>query len=276
MGRNARVRHSLQRFTESGRTAEDLIALAADPADRSPHELPDRPPGGMTRSDLASLLDEFAKLALAPYRTEIQTRLGSDIDAYRQIMSASGVETLLRSLHPRIHWRAPVLEIEGPESHEIELGGRGLLVSPSLFLTNPGTLLPSVADSHDPSPTLVFPVRPDPRASIPLGAGAETTTRDSNPEAALAMLMGRTRAALLEELRRGCANGELADRVGVSAAAVSQHTSVLRAAGLITTRRTRNLVLHTVTPLGRSLLGSGPRTPAPAVGSQASGCRTKS
>ncbi|WP_082122120.1 winged helix-turn-helix domain-containing protein [Frankia sp. CpI1-P] len=52
----------------------------------------------------------------------------------------------------------------------------------------------------------------------------------------------------------GTSTSQLADLLGVSSAAVSQHTAVLRAAGLIATRRNRNLVLHTITPLGRLLL----------------------
>jgi DNA-binding transcriptional ArsR family regulator len=275
--RHAGTQQRLRRFSESGLTSRDLIGVppgintlstSGPRQDRTGriHEL--------RRGELDALLEEFSRLAILPYRKAIQARLDHDTDAYQQIMSTSGVETLLRCLHPRIHWRAPFLEIEdnGPEdaTEEVELDGRGLLVSPSLFLAAPGALLHlPTAGTEGPSPTLVFPVRPDPRTSSALTADADTTTQDAVPEDALAMLMGRTRAALLEELRKGCANVELAGRIGVSAAAVSQHTSVLRAAGLIATRRTRNLVLHTLTPLGRSLLSSGgsPRGHAVAMNS---------
>ncbi|MFC9257864.1 ArsR/SmtB family transcription factor [Amycolatopsis thailandensis] len=50
-------------------------------------------------------------------------------------------------------------------------------------------------------------------------------------------------------------SGELADRLGISAAAVSRHTTVLRDAGLITSRRHRAVVLHNLTPVGSALLG---------------------
>jgi DNA-binding MarR family transcriptional regulator len=79
----------------------------------------------------------------------------------------------------------------------------------------------------------------------------------------LAGLLGRGRAAALEAiaLARGCSTTELARALSCSAASASQHASVLRAAGLIVTRRTGGSVRHTVTPLGRALLGeaSGPR-----------------
>ncbi|WP_420807874.1 ArsR/SmtB family transcription factor [Amycolatopsis antarctica] len=74
-------------------------------------------------------------------------------------------------------------------------------------------------------------------------------------------LVGRTRAAVLNALSDSSTTGELAERLGISAAGVSQHTGVLRSAGLITTRRNRNSVMHSITPLGVSLIsGGGPQS----------------
>jgi DNA-binding transcriptional ArsR family regulator len=52
----------------------------------------------------------------------------------------------------------------------------------------------------------------------------------------------------------GVTTGELARRHEISAPGVSQHTQVLREAGLIVSRRTGPNVIHTVTPLGKALL----------------------
>jgi len=46
-------------------------------------------------------------------------------------------------------------------------------------------------------------------------------------------------------------------RVGISLAAASQHASVLRDAGLITTHRQGSAVLHVLTPPGTELLQAG-------------------
>ena len=54
----------------------------------------------------------------------------------------------------------------------------------------------------------------------------------------------------------GCTTGEVARRLNISAAAASQHTTVLRNAGLLVSQRDRNTVLHTLTPLGRAMLDS--------------------
>ena len=70
----------------------------------------------------------------------------------------------------------------------------------------------------------------------------------------LAALIGRTRTSLLESLADPRTTSELARRIGVSAASVSQHTAVLREARLITTSRAGKAVVHTLTPLGNALL----------------------
>lgn len=74
-------------------------------------------------------------------------------------------------------------------------------------------------------------------------------------DGALGALIGRTRAALLYAVAEGCATTSgLARRVGVSLASVSQHTAVLRNAGLISTRREGTAVHHALTPLGQHML----------------------
>ena len=73
-------------------------------------------------------------------------------------------------------------------------------------------------------------------------------------EAALAALIGRTRATVLREIAAGCSTTVLATRCGISLAAASQHATVLRNAGLIATRREGSAVRHTLTALGEELL----------------------
>ncbi|MEV1178870.1 winged helix-turn-helix domain-containing protein, partial [Nonomuraea sp. NPDC049784] len=68
----------------------------------------------------------------------------------------------------------------------------------------------------------------------------------------------RTRAAVLATLRAPATTTSVAERVGISLGSASQHTTVLRNAGLISTTRTGGAVLHTLTPLGQALLHSGP------------------
>jgi DNA-binding transcriptional ArsR family regulator len=71
---------------------------------------------------------------------------------------------------------------------------------------------------------------------------------------ALAALLGTTRSAALEILTVPCTTTQLAGRLGVSLATASHHATILRDAGLVTTRRHGSAVLHVVSPLGLGLL----------------------
>ncbi|MGW0534880.1 hypothetical protein [Streptomyces sp. NPDC003032] len=72
----------------------------------------------------------------------------------------------------------------------------------------------------------------------------------------LVSLLGRTRAAALHVTAEGRTTSELARRLNVTAAAASQHATVLRNTDLITSRRGGS-VLHLITPLGPALLRTG-------------------
>ena len=71
---------------------------------------------------------------------------------------------------------------------------------------------------------------------------------------ALGKLLGQNRAIVLSRIADGCTTSELARRAGVSLASASQHATVLREAGLITTRRDGGAVFHSLTSLGAELL----------------------
>jgi DNA-binding MarR family transcriptional regulator len=62
---------------------------------------------------------------------------------------------------------------------------------------------------------------------------------------------------VLEVAADGGSTGEIARRLRISPAAASQHTTVLRNAGLLVSHRHRNTVRHTLTPLGRAMLNGG-------------------
>ncbi|MEV4760821.1 winged helix-turn-helix domain-containing protein [Micromonospora sp. NPDC049559] len=206
---------------------------------------------------LATTVREYHRVAVAPYWTRIQAATGAERVASTRMMATAGIEGMIRSLHPDLRWRPPVLEVHGFRvTRDVHLDGRGLSLIPSFFCWEQPTLL------RDPElrPVLVYPV------ADRLGpVGEAGTDQIWTPEAPLVALLGPTRAAVLEAVDAGCTTTELAQRVGVSLATASRHATVLRDAGLISTRRLGGSVLHSLRPLGAEMLASarsGSRTAA--------------
>jgi hypothetical protein len=237
------------RSTPITRLRRDLTVLAAD------NMLPPTA-SGLARGDpdtlahLVGSMRTYRDVAIVPYWARIQAAVEADRGRRARAVLDGGAEGLLDSLRPAMRWNAGVLEVAHyPVSRELYLDGRGLLLVPSYFCARtPVTLL-------DPAlpPVLVYPVERLGGLNISADDTAPDAERESGREA-LAALLGRTRAAVLEVVDAGCSTGEVARRLGISAAAASQHATVLRNAGLLVTRRERNTVLHTLTPLGRAML----------------------
>ncbi|MFG2892261.1 ArsR/SmtB family transcription factor [Streptomyces sp. NPDC048248] len=210
------------------------------------------PPGGgaasgRPRADASRLALDIWRAGVAPYWERIQDRLDAECEARGRIVVAGGVEQLLLTLHPKVVWRGPVLEIQDGPDRDIRLDGRGLLLCPSVFL--PVRAVRVVAcERATGMAALVF--------ALPVAAlAADLWDGSPGSSQALSALVGQTRAAALRALTASCTTGQLAARLGISSAGASQHTTILRKSGLITSRRVRNHVLHTVTPLGMALLG---------------------
>ena len=203
-----------------------------------------------SRADLIRLAGDVWRFGVAPIWDRILERLDSECDARSRIAMTGGVELLLATLHPRIVWNPPVLEIHDRLNGELRLNGCGLLLSPSVFLPDAvGRVIETERNSGQPA--LVFGLPPD-----TISLFTQIPDEDGvNGQEALSALVGQTRASALRSLTHSCTTTQLAARLGISAGSASQHASILRESGLITTLRVRNWALHTVTPLGRALLG---------------------
>jgi DNA-binding transcriptional ArsR family regulator len=184
----------------------------------------------------------YHEAAIAPYWPSIRQQVTADRAARAEAMADRGVEYLLANLHPRVRWEAPVLQILDFVDTDVYLDGRGLRLQPSFFCWQAPTKL----RDGDLPPVLVFPTRPTP-GQLHLGDTGQ-------PIASLSALLGRTRAEALAVIGDGRTTSEVAQLCKVSLPAASQQTAVLRAAGLITTRRTGPAVRHELTTLGRQLL----------------------
>ncbi|MFC0629112.1 ArsR/SmtB family transcription factor [Kribbella deserti] len=200
---------------------------------------------------LGRALRTYHDAAIAPYWKSIGTHVSADHSHRGESLARHGVDQLLSTLHPRVRWAPPVLQVLDMNDRDLYLDGRGIELQPSAFCWRAPTKL------QDPElrPILVYPIQHAPGILRP--AGAETSSSGSE---ALGSLLGSTRAAALEAAVSGCTTTELARRCKISPAAASHQATVLREAGLITTRRAGASVLHEVTQLGIWLLsghGSG-------------------
>jgi DNA-binding transcriptional ArsR family regulator len=194
---------------------------------------------------LTDSMAEYGQVAIDPYRAWLQASVDADRAGRAKAFLDGGTDGLLASLRPTARWDGEVLAIPNyPSTRDLRLAGRGLLLVPSFFCDRVPVAL------VDPAlpPVLVYPV--DRLGGLRSVAAAGGPARRQ----ALGALLGRTRAAVLEAVGDGSSTGEIARRLGISPAAASQHASVLRNAGLLVTRRDRNTVLHTLTPLGSAML----------------------
>jgi DNA-binding transcriptional ArsR family regulator len=196
---------------------------------------------------LESALRTYHRLALAPHWPRLRERIAADHVRRGQAVRHGGVEALLASLGPRLRWRPPVLEVPGPATRGLRLGGRGLVLVPSYFCW---TAVP-LADPTLP-PVLVYPVEHHPDPEL-----IRSRTRGQP----LGDLLGATRATVLRLAASGATVSELAAGAGISVGAASRHAQVLRQAGLVTGHRDAGSVNHVLTPLGSMLLNPGPLRP---------------
>ncbi|MFK0258880.1 winged helix-turn-helix domain-containing protein [Streptomyces sp. NPDC090445] len=193
---------------------------------------------------------------IAPYWPQIDRLAAADRALRLRHLSDHGVERLLREPNPRrIVWEAPVLHVTMASglSGDVHLGGRGLLLIPTLF----GSHYPALEYDAD-QPWITFPIRSDePLAAAP---AAVTATALAEPPRPLAALLGRTRALVLSVMadHPGSTTTQLARHANISLASASEHATVLRNAGLAALLRDGKHALHTLTPAGHSLLAVPP------------------
>ncbi|OKK19461.1 ArsR family transcriptional regulator [Streptomyces sp. CB00455] len=204
---------------------------------------------------LPKLLGElraYHRAAVEPYWTHIQAQIEAERAARGRALLDGGADELLASLPPMLRWRDPVLECDYPVDRDVRLRGRGLLLQPSFFCRRTAVTL------HDPElpPVLVYPAAAQ-LVSAPTGGDSVHPVVEDQRVRTLGKLVGHTRSVVLRAIGDGATTSELARRAGVSLASASQHACVMREAGLVTTLRHGNAVLHTVTPLGAALLKGG-------------------
>ncbi len=218
---------------------EELAAVYGDRLPDSLSQLRRAP-----RRALPVIVDQmraYWDLALAPYWGQMRGILEGDVMFRARRLAEAGPHRMFSELDPMISWSDDVLSVNRPNLDlHYELGGRGLVLVPSLFAW-PNVF---VKASEPWAPVLRYPTR-----------GVGSMWLQGPPEADLARVLGQARAALLVELTTPSTTTSLARRTGLAPSGVSAHLSRLMAAGLVTRQRAGRLVFYTRTARGDALLG---------------------
>lgn len=187
---------------------------------------------------LGDTLRGYFGAALTPVWAACRARVATEHTRLTGIGAEYDCEGLLHGLRPAAHWIAEdrVLVADYPVPLEIRLQGRGLTVIPSWFCS--GTPV-ALADPALP-PVLVYPLPHDPAPP-------------ADP-AALAKLIGPTRARVLAAITTGTSTSLIQLRARISASQLSRHAAVLRDNNLITEARHAGHTFYTRTPLGNALV----------------------
>jgi hypothetical protein len=206
------------------------------------------------REDLAMALARVATAlrachdaVIAPHWPRMRALMEADVGYRLRRLGDAGIGNLIDRLHPDLRWsphgEVTVWPAKGARAEAtIAVDGRGLVLCPSVFTC------PHVRTAVPPTgaaAVLRYPAR---------GAGTLWEERDTAPRDGLVALLGPTRAGLLAALGEPASTPELARLLGVTPGAVSQHLTVLRAAGLVTSERIGRSALHLRTGRADALL----------------------
>jgi DNA-binding transcriptional ArsR family regulator len=188
-------------------------------------------------------LRAFYLACVAPVWPQITASFRSDVAERSTVLAHGGLGELFGTLHQDLTLRDGALERSGrtlaragrPGQYQLE--GQGMQIVPSVLWTGPPLFAINPPGAH--ATMMIYPARRGVRAQRPDLNGA----------------LGRTRARALRALDDPCSTSELAARLGISVSSASEYATALRSAELIRTERHGRNVRHSLTPLGRSLLG---------------------
>ena len=231
--------------TPVGQVAHELQRCRADQSDPAGRAALDQlldDPRRARGTVVRALLSCWQQL-LAPHWPRVQHLLDSDVAHRAQHLTDHGLAHLLQQVHPdvryqdetvQVGWRQPT--VQGRR----DVDGAGLVLMPSAF-----TWPQPIAVLDPPwQPTVIYPAR---------GVAALWHRPGSDATAALAAVLGGTRARLLTDLAEPDDTTSLAARYSMAASSVSRHLQALHAAGLICPRRQQRRVLYQRTALGTAL-----------------------
>lgn len=179
---------------------------------------------------------------IAPLWPQVRAICERDVAHRAWQLGRVGWAAALRDLHPRVRWRDGGIEmLRVVADARYDLGGRGLVLMPSVFLW-PGLAVHTERSEW----SIVYPAR---------GVAALWEPGPRRTPGALGDLLGRSRAHLLAALDDPASTSQLAASLDLAVGAVGDHLAVLLRSGLLVRERAGRSVLYRRTPLGDALAG---------------------
>lgn len=218
----------------------DGAGQLADPDPAWPHRCGGADP--VPLADLDRAVRAFHAACLAPRWPQVTAGFQRDVAQRTALMRSRGILAVLGTLSPDLRLSGTTLVGRYPPDRRVRLAGQGLVLMPSVFWTGHPLVTWEPRDSS--RPVLIYPA-----GLAPARPSGQHQAGDP-----LGMLLGATRAAVLRALRQPRTTTALARQVQISPASASGHATTLRAAGLITSERRGQAVVHQITELGTALL----------------------
>jgi DNA-binding transcriptional ArsR family regulator len=193
------------------------------------------------RDLLASMLHRAWQGLIEPWWPRLRDILDADLTVRARQLAQAGLAVTLNDLHPKITYRNGTLSFAITSREELDATGAELVLIPSVFAW------PGAGVTFNP-PAIIYPAR----GIASLWQPPARTPSD------LAHLIGATRAMLLSALAEPASTSGLAARCSLPLSTTSEHLTIMRANGLISTTRTGRYLHHQRTPLGIALSPSAP------------------
>lgn len=215
--------------------------------------------GGMTpirqmfldhpREALECLIEElrfYWQQAIEPHWPQLASLLESDVLFRARALALEGIDAMFTNLSDRLEYRQGEIVIHKNHAPHYEssyrLKGEGVQLVPSIFAACDGMwqVVPEYL------PMLIYQTR---------GLGLWRRQEPAVPGEALQLTLGTSRARLLQSLAEPAHTNDLAQRLKLTAGAVSQQLGRLSQAGLIESYRSGSKVFYRLSTRGERLLG---------------------